>query len=68
MCLGALHKLHLQLLLLGRGTPMVALAALHVLFIVVMDACCCGLLVRRLAPCSWAAGISCHLFFGFKVR
>lgn len=38
---------------------MVALAAPRVLFVIVMDACC-GLLVRRLGPCLWAAGISCQ--------
>lgn len=65
MCLGALHRL--QLLLWGRGTLVVALAAPHILFVIVMDACC-GLLVRRLGPCLRAAGINYHLFFGFEVR
>lgn len=51
-----------QLLLWGRVTPMVALAVPHVLFVIVRNACH-GLLVRRLGPCLWAAGISCHAFW-----
>lgn len=53
---------HSQLLLWGRGTRMVALAVPHVLFVIVRNACH-GLLVRRLGPCLWAAGINCHIFW-----
>lgn len=67
MCLGALYRLLLQLLLMGWGTPMVALAASRILFVIVIYTCC-DFLVQQLAPCLWATGISCHLFFGFKVR
>lgn len=67
MCLRALYRLLLQLLPMGRGTPVVALAASRILFVIVIDTCC-EFLVRQLAPCLWATGISCHLFFGFKVR
>lgn len=38
LCLGALYRLSSQLLLWGRGTPRVALAILHALFVIVMDA------------------------------